>query len=246
MNRRTLATTRRHFFRECGVGVGKIALASLLVGTAAGASAAGSTRWRRGRRTSRPGRSGSSSCSWPARRASSTCSTTSRRCAKYDGQPIPAEVVKDQRYAFIRPDASLMAPRFKFATPRPVRRRALGDAAAPGEGRRRHRDRQVDAHRPVQPRPGADLPQHRLAAAGPAEHGVVGRLTAWAASRPTCPASSSSRRPAGISGGAANWSQRLPADRRTRACRSAPRATRSSTSPARRASTRGSSASRST
>jgi hypothetical protein len=33
----------------------------------------------------------------------------------YDGRPVPAEVVKDQRYAFIRPDASLMASRFRFA-----------------------------------------------------------------------------------------------------------------------------------
>lgn len=34
---------------------------------------------------------------------------------KYDGRPVPAEVVKDQRYAFIRPDASLMASRYRFA-----------------------------------------------------------------------------------------------------------------------------------
>ena len=34
---------------------------------------------------------------------------------KYDGQPVPAEVVKGQRYAFIQPNASLMAPRYKFA-----------------------------------------------------------------------------------------------------------------------------------
>ena len=34
---------------------------------------------------------------------------------KYDGQPVPAEVVKDQRYAFIRPDASLMSARYRFA-----------------------------------------------------------------------------------------------------------------------------------
>ena len=32
--------TRRHFFRDCGVGVGKIALASLLTGKARGADAA--------------------------------------------------------------------------------------------------------------------------------------------------------------------------------------------------------------
>ncbi len=35
---------------------------------------------------------------------------------KFDGQPVPAEVVKDQRYAFIQPDASLMASRFQFAS----------------------------------------------------------------------------------------------------------------------------------
>ena len=35
--------------------------------------------------------------------------------AKYDGQPIPPEFVKDQRYAFIKPDAALFATQFKFA-----------------------------------------------------------------------------------------------------------------------------------
>jgi hypothetical protein len=34
---------------------------------------------------------------------------------KYDGQPVPAELVKNQRYAFIKPDAALFASQFKFA-----------------------------------------------------------------------------------------------------------------------------------
>src|SRR5437667_878368 len=34
---------------------------------------------------------------------------------KYDGKPVPAEVVKGQEYAFIRPDAELFASKFKFA-----------------------------------------------------------------------------------------------------------------------------------
>jgi hypothetical protein len=34
---------------------------------------------------------------------------------KYDGKPAPAEVVKDQKYAFIRPDAELFASKYKFA-----------------------------------------------------------------------------------------------------------------------------------
>jgi len=33
---------------------------------------------------------------------------------QYDGQPIPADIVKDQRYAFIQPDAALMSSRFAF------------------------------------------------------------------------------------------------------------------------------------
>jgi hypothetical protein len=34
---------------------------------------------------------------------------------RHDGQPIPAEIVKDQRYAFIQRNAALMGPRFRFA-----------------------------------------------------------------------------------------------------------------------------------
>src|SRR5205823_13870246 len=33
---------------------------------------------------------------------------------KYDGQPIPNDFVKDQRYAFIEKNANLMAGRYKF------------------------------------------------------------------------------------------------------------------------------------
>ena len=35
--------------------------------------------------------------------------------AKYNGRPVPPEVVKGQKYAFIRPDAELFASEFKFA-----------------------------------------------------------------------------------------------------------------------------------
>jgi hypothetical protein len=108
------AITRRHFYRDCGVGIGKIALASLLVG-------------------SRPLLAGSIDPMAPrpphfapkAKRviylfmagAPSQLDLFDHKPAlvKFDGKPVPAEVVKDQRYAFIQPDASLMASRFKFA-----------------------------------------------------------------------------------------------------------------------------------
>ena len=69
--------------------------------------------------------------------------------------------------------------------------------------------------------PGADLDEHRLAAVRPAEHGRLGRPTGWAASRRTCPASSSSapatRGPAAATPTGAAASCR----RSTRACSSA-------------------------
>jgi uncharacterized protein (DUF1501 family) len=37
------------------------------------------------------------------------------KLAEYEGKPIPPEVIGGQRYAFIRPDAAAMGPRFKFA-----------------------------------------------------------------------------------------------------------------------------------
>ena len=35
--------------------------------------------------------------------------------AKLEGKPLPPEVIGGQRYAFIRPDAAVLGPRFKFA-----------------------------------------------------------------------------------------------------------------------------------
>ena len=35
--------------------------------------------------------------------------------ARLEGKPLPPEVIAGQRYAFIRPDAAVLGPRFKFA-----------------------------------------------------------------------------------------------------------------------------------
>jgi uncharacterized protein (DUF1501 family) len=109
--------TRRQFFQDCGVGVGKIALASLLAGTYSRSAGADSSAG--------PGRPQPSH--FPARAKSVIylfmAGAPSQldlfdykpKLAELEGQPIPPEVVKDQRYAFIRPDSSLLGPRFKFA-----------------------------------------------------------------------------------------------------------------------------------
>ncbi len=109
------AVTRRHFFADCGVGVGKIALASLLASSVA-RSAGGATPQAarvlqphfapRAKRVIHLFMAGA-----PSQLDLFDYKPT---LAKFDGKPVPAEVVKDQRYAFIRPDSKLLSPRFKF------------------------------------------------------------------------------------------------------------------------------------
>jgi Protein of unknown function (DUF1501) len=109
------AITRRHFYRECGVGLGKIALASLLAGS----------RSARASESDNPLAPRPPHFAPKAKRviylfmagAPSQLDLFDSKptLQKFDGKPVPAEVVKDQRYAFIQPDASLMASRFKFA-----------------------------------------------------------------------------------------------------------------------------------
>ena len=105
-----LLDTRRHFFRDCGVGIGKIALASLLVGESRSARADGAKVPHfvpKAKRVIYLFMAGA-----PSQLDLFDAKPTLQ---KFDGKPVPSEVVKNQRYAFIRPDAALMASRFKFA-----------------------------------------------------------------------------------------------------------------------------------
>jgi hypothetical protein len=117
-----LGITRRHFFGECGVGVGKIALASLLTQAFAGKSFGAQT-------------AGTSSGAAMAVRPPHMAPKAKRvihlfmagapsqldlfdhkpELAKLQGKPLPPSVIAGQRYAFIRPDAAVLGPQFKFA-----------------------------------------------------------------------------------------------------------------------------------
>ncbi len=96
--------------------------------------------------------------------------------AKFDGTLPPAELLKGYRAAFIKPELEAARPQVQVRQARPVRHRALRVAAAPGDGRRRHRGRQGDGHRRVQPRAGADHDEHRRPDLRPAQHGCLGLL----------------------------------------------------------------------
>src|SRR5690349_14612344 len=107
--------TRRFFFRECAIGVGGLALASLL-DEGAFANAKPQTAALvpkpphfapKAKRVIHLFMAGA-----PSQLDLFDYKPT---LAKFEGKPIPAEIVKDQRYAFIRPDSKMLGPRYKFA-----------------------------------------------------------------------------------------------------------------------------------
>jgi uncharacterized protein (DUF1501 family) len=118
---RAESVTRRHFFRECGIGVGKIALAGLLT-DAFTASSFGTPAPGIGQNPLAPR---SPHFAPKAKRvihlfmagAPSQLDLFDPKPAltKLEGKPLPPSVIGGQRYAFIRPDAAVLGPRFKFA-----------------------------------------------------------------------------------------------------------------------------------
>lgn len=111
--------TRRWFFRQCGVGLGSIGLASLL----------NNSLFADNNKTA-------FNLSDPLTPKAPHFAPKAKRViylfqagapsqldlfdykptlAKFDGKPVPAEIVKGQKYAFIRPDAALFASKMKFS-----------------------------------------------------------------------------------------------------------------------------------
>jgi hypothetical protein len=115
-----LDIARRHFFRDCGYGVGKAALASLLCGApgayASGSPASGAPDPLAPKKPHFAGKARAVIHLFMAGAPSQLeLFDYKPELAKLEGKPLPPEVVKGQRYAFIRPDAGVLGPRFKFA-----------------------------------------------------------------------------------------------------------------------------------
>src|SRR5262249_18728901 len=114
-----LQVTRRYFFKECGVGVGKIALASLLADTFGRRAAAASQRRANPLAAMAPPFAPRAKHVIHLVLAGAPSSLDlldyKPSLAKLEGRSIPDEIVRGQRYAFIRADAAALGPRFKFA-----------------------------------------------------------------------------------------------------------------------------------
>ena len=119
LQRHCLDITRRHFLRDCGVGLGKMALAGLLAESLAGRA------WSAGGAAANPLAPRQPHFKAKAKRvihlfmagAPSQLELFDHKpeLTKLEGKPLPPSVIGGQRYAFIRPDAAVLGPRFKFA-----------------------------------------------------------------------------------------------------------------------------------
>jgi hypothetical protein len=112
--------TRRYFFKECGIGLGSLALAGLLKEDLFAAPLQGAN-------VQAAGPLAPKTPHFPAKAkrviylfqagAPSQLDLFDYKpeLARYTGKPVPQEFVKDINYAFIKPDAGLYASEFKFA-----------------------------------------------------------------------------------------------------------------------------------
>src|SRR5690348_9406545 len=107
--------TRRYFFKQCGVGLGAMALANLLNGNEVFGATPTSTNPFAPRAPHFAPKAKRVIYLFQAGGPSQLDLFDSKpTLLKYDGKPVPAEVVKGQKYAFIRPDAALFASKYKF------------------------------------------------------------------------------------------------------------------------------------
>lgn len=103
--------TRRQFFEDCGIGLGKIALASTLTDQAFAKSMSPIAP----KRSHFGGRVKNVIFLFQAGAPSQLELFDHKpKLAELEGKPIPPSVIKGQRYAFIQPDAAVLGPRFKF------------------------------------------------------------------------------------------------------------------------------------
>src|SRR5829696_2931432 len=104
-----LSVSRRHFLRECGIGLGKIALGGLLANAFVNGSQGAEKKPHfppKAKRVIHLFMAGAPS--------QLDLFDYKPELAKLEGKPLPPSVYGSQRYAFIRADANVLGPRFKF------------------------------------------------------------------------------------------------------------------------------------
>ncbi len=118
INPSAVHVARRHFLHECGVGLGKAALGSLLAGSMGQLALADAAPANplAPKPAHFPGKAKAVIHLFMAGAPSQLDLFDYKpELKKLEGKPLPESVIMGQRYAFIRPDAAVMGPRFEFA-----------------------------------------------------------------------------------------------------------------------------------
>ncbi|MDB5386686.1 MAG: hypothetical protein JWM11_2332, partial [Planctomycetaceae bacterium] len=113
-----LMQTRRHFFDDCRLGIGKIALASLLTSATPAKTALAAPGLRSARTIEphfKPKAKAVIQLFMGGGPSHLDLFDYKPELAKFEGRTIPAALLAGQRFAFIRSDAAALGPRFKFA-----------------------------------------------------------------------------------------------------------------------------------
>jgi len=107
---------RRYFLQDCGVGLGKMALAGLLANSVPQVSrGAPSQDPLAPRKPHFPGKAKAVIHLFMAGGPSQyELFTPKPELSQLEGKPLPASIIGNQRYAFIRPDAAVMGGQFPF------------------------------------------------------------------------------------------------------------------------------------
>lgn len=108
--------SRRWFFRDCAMGLGGMALTSLLGESLANGTTPSINSPPQAKLPHFPGSAKSVIYLFMAGAPSQLeLFDYKPTLAKYNGQPVPKDVLGGQTYAFIKPDSAIYAPEFKFA-----------------------------------------------------------------------------------------------------------------------------------
>ena len=193
------AVTRRYFFGQCGTGLGLGAIA--LLGLAGEQVSADSGDRGLGREPAR------AACApgLPAKRETRHLPAHGRlaepaRPVRRQAGPAPVTTASRVPHELLKGKAvrvhhrafpTCSDRRSTFAKHGQSGIEAQRGLDAPSRGHRRIRRRQVDAHRPVQPRAGTALSAHRVHRSSAVRRWARGRRMVWARRTRTCRASSS-------------------------------------------------------
>ena len=100
--------SRRYFLGECGIGLGKIAAASLLTNQLSARSLSPKPA------PEKPKAKAVIHLFMAGAPSQLELFDPKPQLSKLEGSPLPKSIIGDQRYAFIQPDAAVLGPQFEF------------------------------------------------------------------------------------------------------------------------------------